>query len=177
MKLFVNFFKKVFTNIRRVCYNMFNRKKRGGCSMLSAQTVANTILMLAFEEDVPVTPMKLQKLMYFAYKDFIRITKQPMFSERFQKWRYGPVLPSIYYAFNDFGERPIKKFTRTATGRVEAVNMKCNSSEATSIDKVWRKYKGYSGLTLSKLTHKKNTAWDKAIENGALKDEDIINEE
>ena len=40
--------------------------------MLSTQIIANTILMLAFEEKISVTPMKLQRLIYFIYKDFLK---------------------------------------------------------------------------------------------------------
>ena len=47
--------------------------------MLSTQIIANTILMSAFEEKISVTPMKLQRLIYFIYKDFLKTTEDKTF--------------------------------------------------------------------------------------------------
>lgn len=147
--------------------------------MLSTQIVANTILILAFEENVKVTPMKLQKLMYFVYKDYLKETDTPLFSESFQKWKYGPVLSSIYYEFNTFGAGPINKFARDASGNVEVVDMERQSLFSISIRRIWQKYKHYSGVQLSELTHMEDTAWSRAVKNNSdtLLDEDIKNEE
>lgn len=70
--------------------------------MLSTQIIANTILMLAFEEKISVTPMKLHRLIYFIYKDFLKTTETKLFNEKFETWKYGPVLLSIYYEFGGF---------------------------------------------------------------------------
>ena len=41
--------------------------------------VANNLLNLAFKEKSPVTPMKLQKLLYFIYRDYLQKTKESLF--------------------------------------------------------------------------------------------------
>lgn len=91
--------------------------------MISTQVVANAILMLSFDENIPVTPMKLQKLLYFTYKDYLKTYGVSLFADRFECWQYGPVLSSIYYEFNRFGARPINKFARDANGNVAVVDM------------------------------------------------------
>lgn len=146
--------------------------------MLNTQVIANTILKLAFEEDVQVTPMKLQKLIYFVYKDFLQTTGHKLFNEEFETWKYGPVLSSVYYEFSSFGANPITKFARDANENVGIIDLKSDSDVTTSILKTWEMYNKYSGIELSKLTHIKDSAWSKAKENEnrTLKDEDIANE-
>ena len=80
--------------------------------MLSTQIIANTILMLAFEEKISVTPMKLQRLIYFIYKDFLKTTETKLFNEKFETWKYGPVLLSIYYEFGGFKSKQMYKLDR-----------------------------------------------------------------
>lgn len=141
----------------------------------SPQLIANTIIKLAMLENIKLTPMKLQKLMYLTYKRYLQITGEPLFSERFVKWEFGPVLPSIYYEFRDFRKSRITRFARDAKGRVSALKMQCLDSPAVqAVDYTWHKYKYYDAVVLSRLTHLENSAWAKA--ELFLKDEDIKDE-
>lgn len=70
--------------------------------MVSVQAFANTVLKKSFEELIQVSPMKLQKLLYFIYADYLKKTKEPLLSEKFQVWQYGPVLSSAYYEFKSW---------------------------------------------------------------------------
>ena len=141
---------------------------------LNTQTIANTFIMLGADESIAITPMKLQKLTYFLYKDYLKTTGKKLFSEQFEKWRFGPVLPSLYYEFNSFGAHPITRFAKDAKGQVEVINLNAKNNASNSIKKIWSEYKNYSAIQLSQLTHRPGTAWDKA--GSILSDEDIINE-
>nr|DAM47976.1 MAG TPA: hypothetical protein [Caudoviricetes sp.] len=143
--------------------------------MLNTQTVANTFILLGFEENIKISPMKLQKLTYFLYKEYLQSTGLPLFSEPFEKWQYGPVLPSLYYEFNSFGANPITRFARNAKGQAEIIDLEFSNNLSNAVKKVWKIYKNYSAIELSALTHQKDTAWDKT-ENIKLSDEDIKNE-
>lgn len=143
--------------------------------MLNTQTVANTFILLGLKENIEISPMKLQKLTYFLYKEYLQSTESQLFSEPFEKWKYGPVLPSLYYEFNSFGAAPITRFARNAKGQAEIIDLDCTNALSKAVKKVWRIYKHYSAIDLSSLTHQKDTAWDKA-ENIILSDEDIKNE-
>lgn len=143
--------------------------------MLNTQTVANTFILLGFDEHIGISPMKLQKLTYFLYKEYLQRTDAKLFNEPFEKWKYGPVLPSLYYEFSSFGANPITKFSRNAMGQAEIIDLECTSPLSNAVKKVWRIYKNYSAVELSTLTHEENTAWSKA-ENYILSDEDIKNE-
>lgn len=143
--------------------------------MLYTQTVANTFLLLGFKEHIGISPMKLQKLTYFLYKEYLQSTDLPLFSEPFEKWRYGPVLPSLYYEFSSFGAAPITRFARNAKGQAEIIDLNRTTALTDAVFKVWRIYKNYSAIELSTLTHREDTAWAKAVHYKLL-DKDIKNE-
>lgn len=148
-------------------------------SAIPVQAVCNTILLKAFTEKIPVTPMKLQKLLYFTYREYLRKNNgHPLFSEQFEAWPYGPVLSSIYDEFKSFHGDPITKFAKNADGSVTIVSEQNAFDVIGAINSVWEKFKQFTGIQLSQITHQDGSAWRKAMDCGALflKDEDIIGE-
>lgn len=108
--------------------------------------------------------MKLQKLMYFFFREYAKKSNEKLFSEQFETWKYGPVLPSIYYEFQGYGKNKIEKFARDAQGHVKILAFDNNQFLKTSFYEIWGRYKYYSGPELSLITHRPNTAWSKAKE-------------
>lgn len=135
-----------------------------------AQAVCNTILQLAFNEKIPVSPMKLQKLLYFVYRDYLKATGSELFSEKFEAWPYGPVLPSIYDEFRSFQGNPITKFAKNADGSASIVSPTASGAldAVYSIARVWKKYKDKTGIELSQITHQQESAWYKAMSRHEL---------
>lgn len=178
---FIKFFQKVISKLEHSCYYYCNKqgKNEGEIRMASVQAVGNTFLLKSFTEPdsvrMPITPMKLQKLIYFAYRDYLQKTGQRAFNDSIQTWKYGPVVQSIYDEFKSFGANPITRFARDAQDKVYVV---VEPALKDCIDQVWNRYKCYSGIDLSKMTHKDGTAWSKAFENHSpyLKDADIKDE-
>lgn len=146
--------------------------------MVSSQVVANTFLYYAFNEDISITPMKLQKLIYFFYREYAQKTGRALFSDQFEAWMYGPVLSSVYYEFQSFGSHKIDKFARNAQGSVQILDLDQNAALKECWNKIWFKYKNYTGPELSAITHRHDTAWDKAVnaKKTTLKYEDILND-
>ena len=146
--------------------------------MVSAIALANTILKRAFQEKISVTPMKLQKLIYFVYRKFLQDYGKPILSDNFLVWQYGPVLQSVYDEFKSFRANIITRFAKDANNNVYVVNESLNKELSSVITDVWDKYKQYSGIYLSELTHRQGTAWRKARERNdeILLLEDIKNE-
>ena len=153
--------------------------KKGGVYMVSAISVGNTILQRAFVEDIDITPMKLQKLTYLVYKEYLKRTGSSLFSERFEVWKYGPVLRSIYDAFKYKRANAIKSFAKDSDGGIYVVNEEASTTFRQVLDCIWSKYKKYDGLVLSKMTHRNGTAWYNAAVSGEtfLSDKDIMAEE
>ena len=60
------------------------------------------------ENKVNIDEMKLHKLLYFSQRESIIRTGEPMFSEDFEAWKYGPVIASIrdLYKSNSLNQIP-----------------------------------------------------------------------
>ena len=70
---------------------------------------AKHILAVAYENNLSVNNLGLQKIMYFAMrqqKDNHELLSQ-MYDEPFYVWRYGPVVPKIYRKFRIYGASSI----------------------------------------------------------------------
>lgn len=137
--------------------------------------LANTFILKGAEENIPLTLMKLQRLIYLLYRQYYQATGRRLFTERFEKWKYGAVLPSVYYCFRDFGANPITRFARNTVGAVEVLELKHGTELYGIFTEVWERYKYFSPVYLSDTLQKENTAWSRAL-NGILQDKDIMKE-
>lgn len=131
-----------------------------------ATNLCNNILYRGERDRIQISPMKLQKLLYYLCRDYVKETGQSPIAEQFEVWQYGPVLPSVYGEFKSFGSNPIKAYAKDALGRSYMVSEKENPILAKVLDIVWAKYKNYSGIQLSEMTHKDTSAWYKAYMKG-----------
>lgn len=147
--------------------------------MVEALNVANSILYRAFNENIDITPMKMQKMIYLVYKSYYKRTDKKLFDEKFEVWKYGPVLPSVYDAFKVNGANAIREYHKESNGSVFVVNEDTSRNFKDVLDLIWNKYKHYDGIRLSEMTHRKNTAWWKAVQrkDKYLDDQDISKEE
>jgi len=134
--------------------------------------VSNNFLIRSFRDKSPVTSMKMQKMLYFLYRDYLKQTNTSLFSERFSTWKYGPVLESVYYTYKKYGANPI-----TAYGGVPAYSLRENDDPTLKkiMDDIWVDSRPYTGIGLSQLTHRPECAWYSAwVRNYPfLLDEDI----
>lgn len=127
--------------------------------------VCNNILKRAFEENIDVSPMKLQKLLYFIACEYQKRTDSPLFSEPFAVWKYGPVLLSIYSTFKSYGKTPILSYAKDAKGISHIVDEKSSPTLKTSIDIIWSNFKNWNAIALSQITHQDGSAWSKAYDD------------
>lgn len=70
---------------------------------------ANHILAVAYENNLSVSNLGLQKVMYFAMreqKDNHELLSE-IYDEPFYVWRYGAIVPSIYRKYKGYGSRAI----------------------------------------------------------------------
>ena len=140
--------------------------------------LSNNFVMKALQDKISLSPMKLQKLIYFTYRDYLQSADNQLFSESISAWKYGPVVESVYNHFKPFGSKSIDKFYRNSAGVVFVLS---ESSEVFGnvIRSIWGKYRFFSGIDLSKITHRPGTAWYKAWTNSwyYLNDQDIKDEQ
>ncbi|MDR0490372.1 MAG: DUF4065 domain-containing protein [Oscillospiraceae bacterium] len=141
--------------------------------------LANNFIHKALQEDISLSPMKLQKLAYFTYRDYLQSAKESLFNEPFCAWKYGPVVEVIYSHFKPFGANSINRFYRDSSGDVLVID-EGSMPFGGIINAVWRKYRFFSGIELSEITHREGSAWHKAwtgrrpfLDNGDIKNERI----
>lgn len=82
--------------------------------MASMRELANHILAVANKNGLPVTHLQLQKVMFFAlgfhmkHKGVDELALET-YDIPFEKWKYGPVVESLYYTFKEFSDNDITK--------------------------------------------------------------------
>lgn len=93
-----------------------------------------------------ITPLKLQKLVYYAQAWFLAFFQKPLFQEDFEAWQHGPVIPSLYLFYKDFGYNPIPPVAISSDNLLTI-------DEKYIIDGIWEVYGKYGAKFLEKLTH------------------------
>lgn len=96
-----------------------------------------------------VTPMVLQKLLYFAQAFFRALYRTDLFTDDCQAWAYGPVYPDIYRMYSDCGWNPI---SMPAMGETEDFS-EFTTREIVLMNAVADIFGMYSGGVLSRITH------------------------
>ena len=109
-----------------------------------------------------ITPMKIQKLVYFAYGWYLAITKGRRLTDSvIEAWDYGPVIRTLYKHFKQFGAEPIQG-RAMRHGRVPVLPNGPHGLLAHEIITfVWDLYGRYTGIELSNMTHVSDAPWTK----------------
>lgn len=126
--------------------------------------VANSILRRAFKEKIAVSPMKLQKLMFFITCLYQRNTGRRLLTESFQPWRYGPVCRAVYGEFKSFGGNPITAYAKDAIGNAYAADERSSPELKQALDTVWSHLGCLPAVMLFRITVLPRSAWSKAVE-------------
>jgi uncharacterized phage-associated protein len=122
-----------------------------------ARTVGNRFLGLAREDNSPVDPMKLQKLVYLGHGWHLVYFGSSLVRQPIEAWKYGPVIHDLYSEFKEFGANPISRDANNS----DAPSWPPESD--TLMQNVWNTYKKYDAIELSMLTHEPGGAWDRTI--------------
>ena len=130
----------------------------------TATVLSNNILLRAKQENVPVTPMKLQKLLYYTCVKYAKEAGDTPISEQFEVWPYGPVLPSVYSEYKPFKASPINVLSKDAKNQAWIVDEEANPILTDCINYVWSRLKNLSGIELSKRTHQRGSGWYSAYQ-------------
>ena len=129
-----------------------------------------------------LTQLKLHKLIYYGHGWHLALRGEPLMDELVEAWRYGPVVPSIYHEFKDFGAAPISRLAtdfNPLTGRWDRIPTIDADDQATEslLDRVWTVYKGYSPGQLYRMTHAPGAPWSETrSKNPGIKNANIPNE-
>lgn len=141
----------------------------------NAQAVANCLLDLAKKENSEIRPLRMVKLVYITHGFSLALYDKVAVDETVEAWRYGPVVPSIYHEFKEYGRGPImKKAIVTDFDSEGLINKIITPSLIDEEIKkvagfVWSYYKVFNDTELIDITHKKGTPWDLSYKAGQNK--------
>lgn len=114
--------------------------------------IANKFWELANRDQRMLSPMQVQKLVYFAHGWHLALELGPLSSEPAQAWLYGPVFPSLYHALKIWGGRRIQEPIRISAF-IE------NKKSLAIIGRTWKLYGGLSAIALSNRSHDSKGPW------------------
>ncbi len=119
-------------------------------SLFSVSDKMLRVIAYIFEKLEEVTPLMLQKLLYFIQGVYSALYGKPIFEEDCRAWIHGPVYPEVYDLFRDFKYNPIDD-ARFAL--LEGKEDGLTEDEKRVIDLVINTFGMYSGKVLEKITH------------------------
>lgn len=119
-------------------------------SLFSVSEKMLRVIAYVFEKLEEVTPLMLQKLLYFIQGIYSALYKSPIFSEDCRAWIHGPVYPEVYDLFKDFKYNPIDDARFVLLDGMADI---LTDDEKKVVDLVVNTFGMYSGKVLEKITH------------------------
>lgn len=144
--------------------------------MANAIDVADFIIQESAQKRHPVSNLELQKYMYFCHARSLVEGQGPLIEdEPLQKWKHGPVSPTVYHTYKRYGIDPIFEpdshtSLNTDTWEIESQNFdisRLTDSEIDIIRKTIPTLFKYGRFELVEETHR-HPSW-------ANMERDIIN--
>jgi uncharacterized phage-associated protein len=131
--------------------------------------IANEFIKVAGESGQTLTPMKLQKLVYFAHGWCLALTGKPLINEPIEAWKFGPVIPSLYHSVKQYGNQPIDSpvlpeyaFSAMKPPSIDdGPDVEENTFAKQLVRRIWDVYGRFTPFQLSNLTHAQDSPWDK----------------
>ena len=149
-----SFMKKLLIeNREKVGETAFNKAMEAATSLQNLFAISDKMLCVIayiFATLEEVTPLMLQKLLYYIQGIYSALYETPMFEEDCRAWVHGPVFEEIYDLFREFKYNPIDdaRFAIFGSG-----NEALTDEERGVIDLVLKTFGMYGGKTLERITH------------------------
>ena len=116
------------------------------------------------------THLKLQKLTYLCYADYLCSHYHKLFEDTIYAFDYGPVVKSVYDSFKGSryieSQEEIQKKTHELPTRSRILCSDHGLEKLKSIDSTLRRYCLMDASELVELTHQNGTPWEKSYHGG-----------
>ena len=133
----------------------YEKSRRAVDALLSVESSANskidTVIQYLLNRCEDITPLALQKALYYIQGFYFAFYQTFLFSEDCQAWVHGPVYRDIYFRYKDYRFDPIKKADSFDASVF-------SSGEKAICDSVINNICCYSGKVLERFTHSE-TPW------------------
>ena len=144
--------------------------------------IANNVLEIAEANGAQLSPMKLQKLVYFGHAWHLGLDHGALSSEAAEAWQWGPVFPSLYHAVKTWGSGPIiEPITQIVLKSPMVAGLPRRRLRTTPripdtdqyalslLERIWEVYGGMTALQLSAITHERGGPWRQAYGDGTIR--------
>ena len=131
-----------------------------------AKALANTLLDWAEARSSEITPLKMQKLLFFMHADYLVKTGSPLVKEVFEAWSYGPVIPSVYEQFKQFSRLKITSKASVFNPRTRQATvpiLELPPAVHTELSEIFLIYADVDAGLLSSISHRSGGPWDQAV--------------
>lgn len=145
--------KKLCENKEKMASAAYNKSIEAATQLENLFLVSDKMLRVIsylFEKLEEVTPLMLQKLLYFIQGESYALNGKPMFYENCQAWVHGPVYLEVYDMFRDFKYNPIEDARFVIFKGIED---ELTNEERRVIDLVVNTFGEYGGKVLERITH------------------------
>jgi uncharacterized phage-associated protein len=130
-----------------------------------ATEIAKYIVQVAHENGDGITPLKLQKILYYVQGGYLALRGYPVFDEDILAWRHGPAVYSVYVNNKKYGSGEIPP---------ESIDIPFSEFDKKFIREIYLKYRKYSAAQLIEMTHSeapwKDTGQSDVIETDIIKE-------
>jgi len=102
------------------------------------------------ESESTITPLKLQKILYYSQGYYLAMHDDELFPEEFEAWAHGPVNEKIYEKYKDYKYQNIPAPTHEIK--------EFSKDKIDFLTDIWETFGIYDGKYLEEQTHKE-TPW------------------
>lgn len=143
-------------NREKVGETAYSKAMAAATSLKNLFSVSDKMLRVIayiFDTLEEVTPLMLQKLLYYIQGVYSALFGEPIFEEDCRAWVHGPVYSEVYELFREFRYNPIED-ARFAI--FEGSCEELTEDERNVIDMVLNTFGMYGGKVLEKITHRED---------------------
>lgn len=115
---------------------------------------------------IKCTQLKLQKLVYLCFADYLCDTGKKLFTDEIYAFKYGPVVDTVYERYKKYGYKPIDEEDDDIDTIVSEMPAKSRilfaedgNEKIISIDSTLKRYGKLTAGQLVDLTHRDSTPW------------------
>ncbi len=105
------------------------------------------------EDREGLSNLKIQKLIYFIEASFLVKFNRKLFSQNFEAWEYGPVIPSLYHLLKKFERKPIFYEEFKKNGNYKNIKSSLNKEELSFLEETFIRFNKFSSFELVTLSH------------------------
>ena len=147
-------FLTVLLFLLRISYGFSSYLCKKSYQLYNCFDISKKFLEFASVEGSFIDPMKLLKLTYIAHGYYLGLFDKPLISNEIQAWKYGPVIPDLYYVLKPFSKGNVDPHVMQILYDKDLLD-----SDEEFLNTIWNAYKGYNALQLSTKTHQEGSPW------------------